>query len=402
MATTKTTTKATTKTTTKKTATKAATKTAAKAEGKTLIIAEKPSVAADLVKVLGAKSFKKETAYYESDTTIVSHAIGHLVGIADPKDINEKYKAWDMKTLPMLPEKFPLVALPTTRGHLSALGKLIKRKDVTTIINACDAGREGELIFYYIVDYVLKGNFKGKTFKRLWMQSMTPAAIKDAFEHLRTEEDMVNLRNAALCRSEADWLVGMNGSRGLTAYNSSMGGFQITPCGRVQTPTLAIIVKREEERNRFVPQKFWTIEASFDNAGAGYQGKWFTVDKENGKDRIKQIFDEAKANEILAKCKGKAGTIEETTAPSQQKCGQLYDLTTLQREANNRFGFSADCAIALRTLQGDHVPAYRQPLLARRLRSPGEGDARKNRRPARQIRTRSFGQELRQAHAESF
>jgi DNA topoisomerase-3 len=166
MATTKTTTKAT-KTTATKTAAKATKTAKAAVEGKTLIIAEKPSVAADLVKVLGAKSFKKETAYYESDTTIVSHAIGHLVGIADPKDIDEKYKAWDMKTLPMLPEKFPLVALPTTRGHLSALGKLIKRKDVTTIINACDAGREGELIFYYIVDYVLKGNFMGKTFTRL-------------------------------------------------------------------------------------------------------------------------------------------------------------------------------------------------------------------------------------------
>ncbi len=165
---------------------------------KTLIIAEKPSVASDLVKVLGTKNFKKETAYWESDTTIVSHAIGHLVGIADPKDIDERYKAWDMKTLPMLPEKFPLVALPTTKSHLTALGKLIKRKDVTTIINACDAGREGELIFFYILDYVLKGNFKGKTLKRLWMQSMTPAAIKDAFEHLRTAEDMENLKNAAL------------------------------------------------------------------------------------------------------------------------------------------------------------------------------------------------------------
>ena len=239
-----------------------------KAPEKTLIIAEKPSVASDLVKVLGAKNFKKETAYWESDTTIVSHAIGHLVGIADPKDIDERYKAWDMKTLPMLPEKFPLVALPTTKSHLTALGKLIKRKDVTTIINACDAGREGELIFFYILDYVLKGNFKGKTLKRLWMQSMTPTAIKDAFEHLRTAEDMENLKDAALCRSEADWLVGMNGSRGLTAYNSSMGGFQITPCGRVQTPTLAIIVKREEERLQFKPQKFWTVTANFDNSGS--------------------------------------------------------------------------------------------------------------------------------------
>ena len=355
MATTKTTTKATTKTTAKKTSSKAAAKTTG---GKTLIIAEKPSVAADLVKVLGAKSFKKETAYYESDSTIVSHAIGHLVGIADPKDINEKYKAWDMKTLPMLPEKFPLVALPTTRSHLSALGKLIKRKDVTTIINACDAGREGELIFYYIVDYVLKGNFKGKTFKRLWMQSMTPAAIKDAFEHLRTEEDMVNLRNAALCRSEADWLVGMNGSRGLTAYNSSMGGFQITPCGRVQTPTLAIIVKREEERNRFVPKKFWTIEASFKNDGEVYQGKWFETEN---KDHQKQIFDEKRVQEILAKCKGKKGTIEETTSPSQQKCGQLYDLTTLQREANNRFGFSAKTTLSIAQSLYEHYKATTYP-----------------------------------------
>ena len=347
-----TTTKKTTKTeTTKvaKTPAKTATKKAAKAtgEGITLIIAEKPSVAADLVKVLGAKSFKKNNGYYESDTTIVSHAIGHLVTIADPKDIDERYKAWDMKTLPMLPEKFPLVATPATKSQLSIVGKLIKRKDVTTIVNACDAGREGELIFFYILDYVLKGKFTGKTIKRLWMQSMTPAAIKDAFEHLRTAEEMENLKDAALCRSEADWLVGMNGSRGLTAYNSSMGGFQITPCGRVQTPTLAIIVKREEDRQQFKPEKFWTVEADFDNDGNAYQGKWFTANKEDGKDRVKQIFDGKKAEEILAKCKGKPGKIEETTAPSQQKCGQLYDLTTLQREANNRFGFSAKTTLSI-------------------------------------------------------
>ncbi|SHG27168.1 DNA topoisomerase-3 [Fibrobacter sp. UWCM] len=343
-----TTTKKTTKTeSTAKTAAKTATtKKATKpaSEGITLIIAEKPSVAADLVKVLGAKSFKKNNGYYESDTTIVSHAIGHLVTIADPKDIDERYKAWDMKTLPMLPEKFPLVATPATKSQLSIVGKLIKRKDVTTIVNACDAGREGELIFFYILDYVLKGKFTGKTIKRLWMQSMTPTAIKDAFEHLRTAEEMENLKNAALCRSEADWLVGMNGSRGLTAYNSSMGGFQITPCGRVQTPTLAIIVKREEERQQFKPEKFWTIDADFDNGGVNYLGKWFEGD---GKDRIKQIFDEKKANEILKKCKGKPGKIEESTAPSQQKCGQLYDLTTLQREANNRFGFSAKTTLSI-------------------------------------------------------
>lgn len=325
---------------------------------KTLIIAEKPSVAADLVKVLGSKNFKKGTGVYESEDTIVSHAVGHLVTIADPKDIDERYKAWDMKTLPMIPEKFPLVASPTTKSQLSILSKLIKRKDVDTIVNACDAGREGELIFYYIVDYVLKGKFKGKTFKRLWMQSMTPTAIKEAFANLRTDEEMQNLRAAALCRSEADWLVGMNGSRGLTAYNSSMGGFQITPCGRVQTPTLAIIVKREEERHQFVPQQFWTVTADFENSGNTYQGKWFSGE---GKDRVKQIFDEKKAKEILKKCKEKIGSIQETTAPSQQKCGQLYDLTTLQREANNRFGFSAKTTLSIAQSLYEHYKATTYP-----------------------------------------
>ena len=351
---------ATTKKETTKT-TKTAKTAKATAGGITLIIAEKPSVAADLVKVLGAKSFKKNNGFYESDTTIVSHAIGHLVTIADPKDIDERYKAWDMKTLPMLPEKFPLVATPSTKSQLSIVSKLIKRKDVTTIVNACDAGREGELIFFYILDYVLKGKFASKTIKRLWMQSMTPAAIKDAFEHLRTAEEMENLKNAALCRSEADWLVGMNGSRGLTAYNSSMGGFQITPCGRVQTPTLAIIVKREEERQQFKPQKFWTVEADFDNGGNAYLGKWFTANKEEGKERVKQIFDGKKAEAILKKCKGKPGKIEETTAPSLQKCGQLYDLTTLQREANNRFGFSAKTTLSIAQSLYEHYKATTYP-----------------------------------------
>lgn len=318
--------------------------TKAAATPKTLIIAEKPSVANDLVKVLGAKAFKKETTHFESDTTIVSYAVGHLVTIADPKDIDDKYKKWDMSTLPMLPEKFPLIASAATKSQLSALSKLIKRKDVTTIINACDAGREGELIFYYILDYVLKGNFKGKELKRLWMQSMTPAAIKEAFANLRDGAEMENLKAAAICRSEADWLVGMNGSRGLTAYNSSMGGFQVTPCGRVQTPTLAIIVKREEERLQFVPKDFWTIEGNFKNGKVEYPGKWFRV---NGKETEKQIFDLENAKAILKKCSGKEGIVTETSKPTQQNCGQLYDLTTLQREANSRFGFSAKTTLQI-------------------------------------------------------
>lgn len=335
-----------------------ATKTTKATTPKTLIIAEKPSVANDLVKVLGAKGFKKETAFYESDTTIVSHAIGHLVTIADPKDIDDKYKKWDMSTLPMLPEKFPLIATPATKSQLNALSKLIKRKDVATIINACDAGREGELIFFYILDYVLKGNFKGKEIKRLWMQSMTPAAIKEAFANLREGADMENLKAAALCRSEADWLVGMNGSRGLTAYNSSMGGFQVTPCGRVQTPTLAIIVKREEERNEFKPKDFWTIEGTFQNGKAQYPGKWFHI---NGKETEKQIFDLESAKAILKKCSGKDGIVTETSKPTQQNCGQLYDLTTLQREANSRFGFSAKTTLQIAQSLYEHHKATTYP-----------------------------------------
>lgn len=347
--TTKTTTAKSTKTAAKepkvaKTSKAKATKTTAAVEGKTLIIAEKPSVALDLVRVLGQKSFKKENGYYENETTIVSHAVGHLVEIADPKEIDERYKKWEMSTLPMLPEKFPLVATPATKSQLNVLSKQIKRKDVTTLVNACDAGREGELIFFYILDYVLKGKFTGKTIKRLWMQSMTPAAIQEAFENMRDGADMENLKAAAICRSEADWLIGMNGSRGLTAYNSSMGGFQSTPCGRVQTPTLAIIVNREEERHQFVPRKYWTIEADFDNDKNHYLGKWFMAE---GDSKQKQIFEEKQVQEILDKVKGKTGTIQETSAPSFQKCGPLYDLTTLQREANNRFGFSAKTTLSI-------------------------------------------------------
>ncbi|MCF0214994.1 MAG: DNA topoisomerase III [Fibrobacteraceae bacterium] len=313
-------------------------------EGVTLIIAEKPSVAGDLVKVLGAKKFTKDKNFYKSSNTIVSWALGHLVTIADPKNIDEKYKKWEMTTLPILPQTFPLVAIDKTKSQLSTLSKLIKRKDVTTIVNACDAGREGELIFYYILQLVLKGSTKGKTLKRLWMQSMTPAAIKEALDNLRTEEEMENLKAAAICRSEADWLVGINGSRGLTAYKNTLGGFQLTPCGRVQTPTLAMIVKREEERLSFEPKQFWTITANFDNQGSTYLGKWF---KSQGKDSQKQIWDLDTCNSIINKCRGKTGSVEETTKPSFQKCGQLYDLTTLQREANNRFGFSAKTTLSI-------------------------------------------------------
>ncbi len=309
---------------------------------KTLVIAEKPSVANDLAKALGGK-FQKEKAYLESENTIISWALGHLVGIADPKDISEQYKTWNMATLPIIPKEFKLTALPDTKGHLAALGRLIRRKDIDTIINACDAGREGELIFHYILEHEQgKTGLSGKTIKRLWMQSMTQAAIKDAFEHLRSNAEMKNLQEAALSRSEADWLVGINGSRGLTAYNSRFGGFQLTPCGRVQTPTLALIVKREESRMAFVPQTFWTLAAKFQDKEEFYFGKW-TDKKENSA----KIWKKEDAEVILRKCEGKRGSVEEESKLLSQRCPPLYDLTFLQRDANSRFGFSAKTTLQI-------------------------------------------------------
>lgn len=319
-------------------------KTSAPSTSLTLVIAEKPSVAADLVRALGGK-FKKEKTHYENETWIVSWALGHLVTIADPKEISDAYKTWNMDTLPILPEKFELKAIAESKSQLTALGKLIRRKDVGTIVNACDAGREGELIFHYILEFEQgKTGLKGKVIKRLWMQSMTLASIREAFEKLRTKEEMANLLDAALSRSEADWLVGINGTRGLTAYNSRFGGFQLTPCGRVQTPTLALIVKREEERNAFVPKGYWTLEGTFENGGNKYAGKWFDAKAESDANRI---WEKEKADAIIGKCSGKAGSVEETTKPVLQKCAPLYDLTTLQREANNRFGFSAKTTLQI-------------------------------------------------------
>lgn len=312
----------------------------------TLVIAEKPSVAADLVRAIktGGK-FKKEKAYYENESYIVSWALGHLVTLADPKEISDKYKSWSMETLPILPKTFELKAIPTSKSQLSALGKLIRRKDVGTIVNACDAGREGELIFHYILEFEKgKTGLSGKLLKRLWMQSMTQASIREAFEHLRSSEEMQNLLDAAVSRSEADWLVGINGSRGLTAYNSRFGGFQLTPCGRVQTPTLAMIVNREEDRNAFVSKPYSTILGKFESGNSEYSGKWFDPELKNDKDRI---WEREKALSIVEKCTGKAGTVSETTKPTTQKCGPLYDLTTLQREANNRFGFSAKTTLSI-------------------------------------------------------
>ncbi|HKP94447.1 MAG TPA: DNA topoisomerase III [Fibrobacteria bacterium] len=327
---------------------------------KTLIIAEKPSVAGDIVKALPEK-FEKHDAYYESPGFVVSFAIGHLVSIANPKDMDERLKAWTLDNLPIIPEKFAIAPLPKTKAQLSALAKLLRRKDIKEVINACDAGREGELIFRYILQYVSETKPIKAGIRRLWLQSMTKTAIEEGFKHLRTDGDMQHLAQAAMCRSEADWLVGINGSRALTGYKSQWGGFFLTPCGRVQTPTLSMIVRREWEREQFVPKDYWEVHGDFAIVGSKaeqgeYQGRWFDHEfrKNDEKDEAKgdaakaeRIWDQARAQAILAKCKGKPAEVADTQKPSTQGAPSLYDLTSLQREANARFGFSAKNTLGL-------------------------------------------------------
>ncbi len=311
---------------------------------KTLIIAEKPSVAGDLAKVLPGK-FKKSKTHYESDSYIVSYAIGHLVSIKYPEEIDPQYKSWSLDTLPIIPDEFPLKGLQGTKGQLNALQKLIRRKDVKVIINACDAGREGELIFKYILRYVWNKSVARKSFKRLWLQSMTRDAIKEGFAHLRDHEEMQTLEDAALCRSESDWLIGLNATRALTGFNSRKGGFFLTSCGRVQTPTLSMLVKREQFRLAFEPRDYFTLQATFSYLETSYTGKWidpgFKKDPKNEHGRTDRLWQEKDATEIAGKCTGQPAAVTETSKKSSQRSPALYDLTSLQREANGRFGFSA-------------------------------------------------------------
>ncbi len=312
---------------------------------KTLIIAEKPSVANDIAKSLGG--FTKHDEYFESDDFVLSSAIGHLVEIAAPEEYDVKRGKWSFANLPMIPPHFALNPIQKTESRLKLLNKLIKRKDVGEIINACDAGREGELIFRLIVQYA-----KAKQpVKRLWLQSMTPGAIRDAFAHLRDDQDMLPLADAARCRSEADWLIGINGTRAMTAFNSKEGGFYLTTVGRVQTPTLSIVAEREEKIKQFVPRDFWEVRAEFVCAAGIYEGRWldtsFKKDETDPEKRAERLWSKAAAESIVAACRGKAGNVSEESKPSTSMAPALFDLTSLQREANARFGFSAKNTLGL-------------------------------------------------------
>ena len=288
---------------------------------------------------------------------MVSSAVGHLVEIKAPDEFDVKRGKWSFANLPVIPPHFDLNPIDKSKGRLNALVKLIKRKDVDTLINACDAGREGELIFRLIVQYAqdstatTKAKGLGKNVQRLWMQSMTPQAIRDGFEKLRTDEQMMPLANAARCRSEADWLVGINGTRAMTAFNSRDGGFFLTTVGRVQTPTLSIVVEREEKIRKHVYRDYWEIRASFGAAQGAYEGKWFDPkwkkSEQDPEAKADRIWSKADAEAIAKAVEGQTGTVTEEAKPSTQSSPLLYDLTTLQREANSRFGFSAKTTLGL-------------------------------------------------------
>jgi DNA topoisomerase III len=306
---------------------------------KTLVIAEKPSVGGDLARALPGP-FQKHEGYLEGPEHVITWAVGHLVQLAEPEAYDAKYKSWRMADLPIVPERFKLVVRDErSRKQMSVVSKQLGREDVEEVVNACDAGREGELIFAYLYE---KANSK-KPVKRLWLNSMTSAAMKDALARLRPGEELQLLEQAARSRSEADWIVGMNATRAATIrLRSSFDG--AVSLGRVQTPTLAIVARREEEIRAFKPEPYWLVDATFaagplegEPAAAErtYVGRFHAANKP-------RIATEERALAIVAACEGRPGTITKLEKKEQrEKAPMLYDLTTLQREANNRYGFSA-------------------------------------------------------------
>jgi DNA topoisomerase-3 len=320
---------------------------------KTLLVAEKPSVGQDLARVLPGP-FKKQEGFLEGPEHVVTWAVGHLVQLAEPEAYDVKYKSWRMADLPIVPERFKLeVRDERSRKQMSVVTKQLGREDVDEVVNACDAGREGELIFAYLYEKA-KGK---KPVKRLWLNSMTTAAMKSALASLRPEQEFERLEEAARSRSEADWIVGMNATRAATIrLRSSFDG--AVSLGRVQTPTLAIVARREEEIKAFIPEPYWLVDATFAATGAVpgedsatgervYVGHFQAPAGSPGNTKGPRIGTEEEALAIVAACEGRPGTITKLEKKEQrEKAPMLYDLTTLQREANNRYGFSAKRTLA--------------------------------------------------------
>jgi DNA topoisomerase III len=320
---------------------------------KILIIAEKPSVMADLGRALAKPlgKFEKEgqgrDSWLENEKAIITSAVGHLVELRMPTGPNGKKLPWKFDVLPAIPQTFDLDPIIDSEARLKQILKLARRKDVTEVINACDAGREGELIFRYIIEY---GQVQKPT-KRLWMQSMTQGAILDAWSQLRPGSSMQALADAAKCRSEADWLVGLNSTRALTCFRSRHGGFNITAAGRVQTPTLSILAQREKEIQAFIPQAYWEVAADFQVQQGNYPSTWFDEawkkDENHPHSRAERIWDSQAADDIKNRCTGKQGIVTEEKKPQSQIAPQLYDLTSLQRDASQRLGLSAKSTLQI-------------------------------------------------------
>jgi DNA topoisomerase-3 len=317
---------------------------------KTLLVAEKPSVGQDLARVLPGP-FEKKEGWLEGPEHVITWAVGHLVQLAEPEAYDPKYKSWRMPDLPIVPSRFKLVVRDErSRKQMSVVTKQLGREDIDVVVNACDAGREGELIFAYLYE---KAKAK-KPVKRLWLNSMTSAAMKSALQALRPREEFERLEEAARSRSEADWIVGMNATRAATIrLRSSFDG--AVSLGRVQTPTLAIVARREEEIRAFVPEPYWLVDATFAADPLGgeatgertYSGRYQAPPGSPGRTRGPRIGSEEEALAIVAACEGRPGTITKLEKKEQrEKAPMLYDLTTLQREANNRYGFSAKRTLA--------------------------------------------------------
>ena len=291
--------------------------------------------------------FTKHDDYFESEDFVLSSAVGHLLELSCPEEFEVKRGKWSFAHLPVIPPHFALSPIEKTASRLKVLNKLIKRKDVASLVNACDAGREGELIFNYIAQHAKTS----KPVQRLWLQSMTQGAIRDGFSHLRNGQEMQGLGDAAVCRSESDWLVGINGTRAMTAFNSKTGGFHLTTVGRVQTPTLAIVVERERKIREFKPRSYWEVEADFAAKAGNYAGKWFDEGFKGKEDdehaRADRLWEQNKAEAIRAATLGKPGIVTEEAKPETRLSPLLFDLTSLQREANSRFGFSAKTTLSL-------------------------------------------------------
>jgi len=305
---------------------------------KALVITEKPSVARDIASAIGG--FSDHDGYFENSDYVVTFAVGHLFELLPPEEVDEKYKSWTLDALPILPEEYRYRPKKGHSERIRTIKKLLARKDVESVINACDAGREGELIFREIVDHL----DSTKPVRRLWLQSMTDNAIRTGFQELRPGEELQGLADAAACRARSDWIIGMNATRALTKRLKSRKERTAWSAGRVQTPTLAMLVEREHEVLAHVPRPYWRVTTPFQHDGHTYQGTWFDPSFKAGEDdalKDDRIFDEKRAQAIVAAITGSGGVARETRKPSRETAPPLFDLTSLQRDAHRRFGWSA-------------------------------------------------------------